>query len=179
MMVTTRALDADDRAGWETLYRGYADFYGVDTDMRKLDTLFTWLLDGGHPCCGLVAEGGDGGLAGLAHYRAMPSPLRGAEIGFLDDLFVAPESRGQGVARELVEHLRGIASRSGWGVVRWITREDNADARALYDSLAHRSNWITYELDPLAARHAGRGHASDRAAGPACGGTAEFGVMAR
>ena len=85
-MTEIRPLAPGDRAEWELLYRGYADFYGVETSADKLATLFDWLMDPAHPCKGLVAVAGESGLAGLAHYRAMPSPLRGAEVGFLDDL---------------------------------------------------------------------------------------------
>ena len=55
-----RGLVSSDRPQWESLYRGYAAFYKVDTDDAKLDTLFTWLLDASHPCEGLVAEVDDG-----------------------------------------------------------------------------------------------------------------------
>ncbi len=45
---------------------------------------------------------GGGGLVGLAHYRAMPSPLRRVNVGFLDDLFVAPASRGGNIGGALL-----------------------------------------------------------------------------
>jgi len=34
----------------------------------------------------------------------------------------------------------------GWALVRWITRDNNYRARGLYDRLALRSDWITYEM---------------------------------
>ena len=37
----------------------------------------------------------------------MPSPLRGTEIGFLDDLFVG-QGRGSGVAEALLRKLTGL-----------------------------------------------------------------------
>ena len=71
-----RGLVSSDRPQWESLYRGYAAFYKVDTDDAKLDTLFTWLLDASHPCEGLVAEVDDGqkaegALVGLAHFLSL------------------------------------------------------------------------------------------------------------
>ena len=56
--------------------------------------------------------------------------------------------RGGGVAASLVEAVVGEAKRNGWGVVRWITAEDNARARALYDRIATRTQWVTYEIRP-------------------------------
>ncbi|MEX0502153.1 N-acetyltransferase family protein [Alphaproteobacteria bacterium LSUCC0719] len=145
-MITVRPVEAADHAGWERLYRGYADFYSVATDDAKLQTFFGWLLDPVHVCEGLVAQTASGDLVGLAHIRAMPSPLRGAEVGFLDDLFVDPEHRGSGAAETLLREIDTIAAVRGWDIVRWITRDNNYRARSLYDRLAVRSDWITYEM---------------------------------
>lgn len=142
-----RELSAADRAAWESLYRGYADFYAVQTDAARLETLWGWLHDPDHPLEGLVCEA-DGELLGLAHFRAMPSPLRGADIGFLDDLFVAPAVRGSGAAAALLDRLGVIARERGWDVVRWITADDNYRARGLYDRIATKTAWNTYELRP-------------------------------
>ena len=141
-----RPISNEDRLRWEALYRGYAAFYKVDTDATKLQTLFDWLLDPSHVCEGVVALAEDGGLAGLAHFRAMPSPLRGAEAGFLDDLFVDPAQRGKGAGAALLHHLDGIAAARGWPVTRWITQDNNYRARGLYDGLSTRTGWITYEM---------------------------------
>jgi len=147
-MTGIRPLEPSDREGWERLYRGYAAFYRVETDLGRLDRLFGWLLDPAHVCRGIVALSDDGLLVGLAHFRAMPSPLRGSEIGFLDDLFVDPQARGGGVAEVLLGQVDRIAVEEGWPVVRWITRDNNYRARALYDRLSLRSDWITYEMTP-------------------------------
>ena len=98
-----------------------------------------------HPLKGIVAEQ-SGALIGLAHYRAMPSPLRGKDIGFLDDLIVVPESRGSDAAHMLLNELRVIAERESWGVIRWITKDDNYRARSLYDQLAQKTDWNMYEM---------------------------------
>ena len=85
-------------------------------------------------------------VVGLAHVRAMPSPLRAAEVGFLDDLFVDPSQRGSGAGEALLREIDNIAAIRGWAVVRWINRDNNYRARGLYDRLSVRSNWITYEM---------------------------------
>ena len=145
-MITVRPVEEPDHKAWERLYRGYADFYRVETDATKLRTLFGWLLDPAHVCEGLIAETNAGEIIGLAHYRAMPSPLRGAEVGFLDDLFVDPAQRGSGAGEALLREVDAIAALRGWAVVRWITRDNNYRARGLYDRLSVRSDWITYEM---------------------------------
>jgi GNAT superfamily N-acetyltransferase len=140
-----RTVNEADRDAWERLYRGYAAYYEVETNSAKLDTLFSWLCDPDHVCEGLVADA-SGQLIGLAHFRAMPSPLRGADVGFLDDLFVDPAQRGSGTARALIHAVDDIARQCEWDVVRWITRDDNYRARGLYDKLSTRSNWLVYEM---------------------------------
>ena len=67
-------------------------------------------------------------------------------VGFLDDLFVDPYRRGDGTGEALLRRVDEIAATRGWGVVRWITRDNNYRARGLYDRLSHRSDWITYEM---------------------------------
>ena len=115
-MTEIRPLAPGDRPEWERLYRGYADFYRVETSADKLATLFAWLMDPAHPCNDLVAVAGDGGLAGLAHYRAMPSPLRGAEVGFLDDLFVDPYRRGDGKGKALLRQSTRSLQHAAWAL---------------------------------------------------------------
>jgi ribosomal protein S18 acetylase RimI-like enzyme len=76
----------------------------------------------------------------------MRSPLRGGDIGFVDDLFVDPEARGGRTGEALIEAVAAIAAERGWPVVRWITADDNYRARALYDRLAKKTPWNLYEL---------------------------------
>ncbi|MEZ5858142.1 MAG: hypothetical protein R3D28_03925 [Geminicoccaceae bacterium] len=70
----------------------------------------------------------------------------GADIGFLDDLFVDPKARGpRASAGPWIEAVAGIARERGWSVVRWLTADDNYRARALYDRLAVKTAWNLYE----------------------------------
>ena len=136
-----------DRAGWEPLFRGYGDFYKVAMTAESLETVWGWIHDPGHVVEALVAER-DGALVGLAHFRAMPSPLRATTIGFLDDLFVDPAARGAKVGERLLERLNEISVERGWNKIRWITADDNYRARTLYDRLAVKTAWNMYEMTP-------------------------------
>lgn len=145
--VEIRALTDADRPAWEALYRAYAEFYGVDQDADDRAKVWGWLQALSHPVRGLAASDG-GKLVGIAHFRRFPRPLAAAEGLFLDDLFVAPEARGYGVARALVERLAELARQEHCSLVRWITADDNYRARGLYDALAVRTMWVTYDLLP-------------------------------
>ncbi len=146
--ICIRPVALGDRAAWGDLYLGYATFYGVNQTEAMRDTVWGWLFDRAATLEGLVAETADGTLVGLAHFRPFARPLSASTGGFLDDLFVAPAARGNGAAEALIAELRGIAAQRGWSVVRWITAEDNARARKLYDRVASRTPWITYDLKP-------------------------------
>ncbi len=141
-------MAARHRDGWERLYRAYAAFYAVPMTDEILGRTWGWLMDPGHPEEGLAAEDADGTLVGLAHFRPYPDPLRGCDIGFFDDLFVDPSARGRGIARQLIETVATVARQRGWPQVSWLTAEDNASARALYDQLARATTWVTYEMLP-------------------------------
>ena len=147
MGVTVSALRADERRAWEGLYRGYAEFYKMPMNDEILGRVWSWIFDAETPFYALVARSQDGALAGFMHYREMPSPLRGREVGFLDDLFVDPNARGNGAVDALFEALSSEAAEQGWPIVRWITADDNYRARSVYDRLAKKTHWVTYQLD--------------------------------
>ena len=144
-MITVRAVRAEDRATWDLLYAGYAAFYKVDQTPAMRDTVWGWLLDAGHSSEGLVADL-DGVLVGLAHFRPFARPLSASTGGFLDDLFVGPEARGSGAAEALIAALKDLGQARGWTVIRWITAEDNYRARGLYDRVADKTKWATYDI---------------------------------
>lgn len=145
MTVTVRPLAAGDRAGWDVLYKAYADFYGVDQTDAMRDRVWGWVMDTAHEVTGFGADA-DGRLVGLAHVRAFARPLSATVGGFMDDLFVAPDVRGTGVADALIAAVRAHGVAQGWSVIRWITAEDNARARAVYDRVATKTPWVTYDI---------------------------------
>ena len=88
-----RSIKISDREEWQKLYQGYASFYKVEMTQTILNTVWSLLIDEQHELKGLICEFEEK-IVAFAHYRRMPSPLRGKNIGFLDDLFVSREFRG-------------------------------------------------------------------------------------
>ena len=144
-MVDIRALQLTDRAAWDRLYAGYAGFYKVTQTEAMRQTVWGWLHDPAHETSGLVAVV-DGAVVGLAHFRPYARPLSASVGGFLDDLFVDPHLRGSGAAAALLAALADEGRKRGWTVIRWITAEDNYRARGLYDRVAERTKWVTYDI---------------------------------
>ncbi len=164
MAVSIRPVTAADRAEWDRLYAGYADFYAVTQTAAMRDRVWSWLTDReptpGYGVEGLVASAPGGQLAGLAHYRPFARPLAAATGGFLDDLFVDPAFRGQNIGQHLIEAVAEVGRQRGWTIIRWITARDNRRAQRIYDRIAERTDWVTYDIDLSAVcRHTG----SDRA----------------
>jgi len=145
MSVTIRPLEPSDKAAWEILFQGYASFYAVEQTPQMRETVWGWLNDPDHGSNCFVAEQG-GKLIGFTHYRSFVSTLRAISNGFLDDLFVDPNARGSGAAQALIDAVSAVGREKGWGVIRWITAEDNYRARGVYDRVASRTPWVTYDI---------------------------------
>ncbi|WP_372737246.1 GNAT family N-acetyltransferase [Neptunomonas sp.] len=144
--ISVTPVQADDREQWQRLYYDYADFYQVPMNQDILNSVWSWILDDSQAFYALIAKDPAGNAMGLMHYRAMLSPLRGAAVGFLDDLYVDPAVRGEGVVDQLFAGLSAAAKQQGWPLVRWITAENNYRARSVYDKLATKTHWQTYQL---------------------------------
>jgi len=105
----------------------------------------TWgrLLAESEPVHALVAEIDDA-LVGVAHYIFHRSTIRLGNTCYLQGLYTAPEARGVGVGRALIEGVYRAARAAGAPQVYWHTQESNAGARALYDKLALDSGFVVY-----------------------------------
>ena len=148
MAITIAPPEEPDKAGWRRLFDGYAAFYRLAMTDGIAETTWRWIHDPAHVVEGLVARNEARRVIGLAHFRAMPSPLRGTDLGFLDDLFVDPQVRGRRVGEALIARLAEIGRQRGWPRIRWLTADDNYRARTLYDRVARKAHWNVYELDP-------------------------------
>ncbi len=144
--VAVRDVTSSDRPAWERLWRAYCDFY--ETAMPDRVTAHTWrtILDPAQPVGALVAER-DGATVGFANYVVHPYTWSDRPACYLEDLFVDPAARGGGAGRALIEAVRARALQLGCGRLYWMTREDNATARRLYDTFAGRDAFVRYVVN--------------------------------
>ena len=140
-----RNLEEKDKKNWENLYNGYANFYKVPMNRGILDTLWNWIHDKNHIVNGVCYELEDK-IVGIAHYRTMPRPIKGEYIGFLDDLYVDPNYRGQKIAQKIINYLKTLSKDNNWSGIRWITHSSNENAKKLYDKIANNTGFEIYEL---------------------------------
>ena len=141
-----REIEEHDHAAWRQLFLDYGVFYKTHFDDAVLDGDWAWLLDPAHEVKALVAVHDDT-VIGFAHYRRLFDTFTASPNWFLDDLYVAPESRGTGAATALIEGVAAAAHARGGGTLRWITADDNVVAQSVYNKVAKRTTWVTYERE--------------------------------
>jgi ribosomal protein S18 acetylase RimI-like enzyme len=78
---------------------------------------------------------GGSGPHGLAVLRFRPALWRRAPECYLEELYVIPDRRGQGLGRALMEAAMELARERGVVDMHLGTSEDDVAARALYESL--------------------------------------------
>ncbi len=89
----------------------------------------------------------EGELAGYACLYWSFTSIAPGETVLLNDLFVDPARRGEGVGRALIEASAAVGRERGAERLEWMTATTNETAQRLYDSTgAERSEWIEYEL---------------------------------
>jgi GNAT superfamily N-acetyltransferase len=141
--IEIRPIGKAERAAWEPLWQGYLRFYEASQEPGATDIAWRRLHDPAEPMFALGAYVG-GQLLGIVHFLYHRSFWTPADYCYLQDLFVAEIARGRGLGRALIEAVYEEARKAGAGRVYWLTQEDNATARALYDQVAQRSGFIQY-----------------------------------
>jgi len=139
-----RTITQSDFDAWNNMYKAY-----IDGNQATRDKLWAWLVNTSHEVEGLVATDETGLIVGFVHYRPFLVPHIAETGGFIDDLFVMPNARGNNVAKALVEAVVEIGKQHNWKGIRWITDEANTSAIKAYDKFATRTTWVTYDIAPL------------------------------
>ncbi len=141
-MIEVGPLRPEDRVAWEELARGYKAFYETEEPDERYDQTWRRLLSD-EDLHGIGARL-DGRLVGITHYL-FHATFWSADSCYLQDLFVGEAARGQGAARALIEEVAIASRKRGAARLYWLTRQDNAPARALYDTVARFKGFIRYD----------------------------------
>ena len=148
--VVVRPIEPADRDAWAPLWDGYNAFYGRAgaTALAPAITQATWqrFFDPAEPVFALMALR-QGELLGLTHYLYHRSTTRLELTCYLQDLYTAPQARGQGVGRALIQGVYAAAQASGIRRVYWQTHQTNSAGRLLYDKVARHLGFIVYSHD--------------------------------
>ena len=139
-----------DKDSWTDLWAQYNAFYGRkgDTALPQDVVEATWkrILDPESSVDGLVASVG-GNLVGLAHVAFHDNMIQLQQTCYMQDLFTAPDARGLGVARALIDGVKQLCRSRRVGDVYWHTQAENTVARRLYDQVGRDTNFVVYRMN--------------------------------
>jgi GNAT superfamily N-acetyltransferase len=116
------------------------------TEAGLAKTLFP---EGGAPASAHVLIGAVGGKpAGFAVYFFNYSTFLAKPGLYLEDLYVRPESRGNGLGKALLFHLAGIARERDCGRMEWAALDWNKPAIGFYEGLGavRLEEWTIFRL---------------------------------
>ncbi|GAB2853540.1 GNAT family N-acetyltransferase [Microbacterium insulae] len=145
-MVSLTPITADDRPAWDSLWQAYLEFYESELPPGVSETTFARLVGDQH-LHGVLARDAAGRPIGLVHWLTHASTWTTGVYCYLEDLYVDPDSRGEGVGAALIGHVREWAVKFGATKVYWLTMNDNVAARALYDRVATSTGFVHYEIE--------------------------------
>ncbi len=139
----------DDLGAVLPLMRGYCDFYGVsppDEGLMEMARALIAVPDAEGML--LVARDDAGTPVGFAAVGWKWSSLRAARVAIMEDLFIAPDARGGGAGRALIEACAERARSGGAPCLMWTTAIDNERAQSVYEAVgAEGERWLEYELE--------------------------------
>jgi GNAT superfamily N-acetyltransferase len=145
MRITVRRLAARDKSAWLKLFKGYIAFYQASIAEEVIEETWRRLNAGGEGFhIGLLAVDDSDTPVGLAHVLLHRSTWSPTYYCYLEDLFVDPERRKTGAGRALIEATYREADARGATRTYWTTQEFNYTARALYDQVASKSEFVQY-----------------------------------
>jgi GNAT superfamily N-acetyltransferase len=144
--IVTETLGPADFADWEPLWQGYLTFYKSQVSDDTTATTFQRLTGGSEPMGGFLARDEAGRAIGMVHWIDHRSCWTIGDYCYLQDLFVAPDVRGSGAGRLLMETVAAAAQARGCSRVHWLTQFENETAMLLYDRVAKKSGFLQYVL---------------------------------
>jgi GNAT superfamily N-acetyltransferase len=147
--VTIRPARETDVPTIRGLVRGLAEYERlVDQAVATEDDLRRTLF-GDKPHAEVVLAEDEHGVNGFALFFHNYSTFRGKPGLYLEDLFVVPERRGEGIGRALLLHLKDIAIDRGCGRMEWSVLSWNEPAVGFYRKLGAElmDDWRICRID--------------------------------
>jgi GNAT superfamily N-acetyltransferase len=145
---TLRAAEPSDVPTILRCIRGLAEYERLAHQCVATEALLRESLFGAEPAAKVVLAFQDDVPAGFALWFRSYSTFLARPGIYLEDLFVFPAFRGQGLGRQLLAHLARTAAERGYGRVEWAVLDWNVDAIRFYESLGAvaMGDWTTYRV---------------------------------
>ena len=152
MPLTLDAATPADIPTLLTLIGELAEFERLGHEVVVTEAKLSEALFAERPVVETVIARVDGDVAGFALFFHNFSTFLGRPGLYLEDLYVRPAFRGQGVGRGLLAHVASLAGARGCGRMEWSVLNWNRRAVGFYESLGARpvNDWTVYRLDRAA-----------------------------
>lgn len=139
-----RKLFKEDREIWAALWAGYLEFY--QHELSDEQTALTWqrFFDQKFNLWAFGVEV-EGKIVGFAHCSFTNSTWNKTPDLYLEDLFVSPGMRRQGLGEFLINGCADFAAASGARRLYWQTHKDNETAQNVYRKVATKSEFVIFE----------------------------------
>jgi GNAT superfamily N-acetyltransferase len=130
------------------LIRGLAEYERLPNEVVATEERLRESLFGPRPDAEVVIAWAGEEAAGFALFFHNYSTFLGRRGLALEDLFVRPRWRGQGLGRRLLAHLAALAVERGCGRFEWSVLDWNEGAIRFYRSVGAvaMDDWTTYRL---------------------------------
>ncbi len=135
---------------WHELWLQYLVFYNSEDFSPELtDLLWLRIQNPDNPInCFVIERIVDSELLGFVNFSGQVSTWQEFPICYLEDLFVLPETRGQGLGNKLIDAVVEHAKEQQWQDVYWQTQFDNEIARGLYDKITGGTDgYVIYRIE--------------------------------
>jgi GNAT superfamily N-acetyltransferase len=148
MTVSIRPAIRDDVPVIAELIRGLARYEKLEGEVVMTEELLDSSLFGRRPYAEVLLAEDEGRAVGFALFFHNFSTFLGRPGIYLEDLFVRPENRGEGIGRLLLANLARLAVERGCGRLEWAVLDWNQDAIGFYERLGAKPNseWTVYRL---------------------------------
>lgn len=144
MSLNIRPIEQNDFTDWLPLWDGNND--GVRNEEVTTEC-WSRLTDPEFPIHGFVVQK-DGKLAGLVHYVIHNTTGNIQPVCYMQDLYVDPAFRKQGLARKLVERVVREAKKENWARMYWLAEANNEAAQNLYKTIGVKIDFTIHVLLP-------------------------------
>lgn len=149
MELTIRRASIDDLATVAVLFDAYRQFYGQPADYRLAEGFLRERFEKNESVVFLAVDGRSEKGLGFTQLYPSFSSVSARRIWILNDLFVTPTARKQGVGRALLDAACYHGKATGAKRLILSTATTNHQARALYESYGYKQDevFLTYKLE--------------------------------
>ncbi|HEY8964437.1 MAG TPA: GNAT family N-acetyltransferase [Alphaproteobacteria bacterium] len=138
-------MTEDHVVGWRRLWRKNVN---DALDNEVLDHTQTQILDPREPLFALLAVSETKEVVALLHGVVHPVAGSVNPVCYMQDLYVHPAKRRQGIATRLLDALRAMGMSQKWDRIYWLTEQGNSEAHAFYEDKSVALDF-TFHILPL------------------------------